>query len=73
MTYHRSTRRDFLKLFSRAAAAGLAVPYILPAAALRAAEGDSENDRPVFGCIGCGDMAFRYPWQDIDIRPSTHR
>jgi len=65
MTHYRSTRRDFLKLFSRAAAAGLAVPDILPARALRAAEGDAENDRPVFGCIGCGDMAFRYPWKDI--------
>ncbi|MDZ7618792.1 MAG: Gfo/Idh/MocA family oxidoreductase [Patescibacteria group bacterium] len=65
MPHHCSTRREFLKLFSGAAAAGLAVPYILPAGALRAAEGDSENERPVFGCIGCGDMAFRYPWKDI--------
>jgi predicted dehydrogenase len=42
-----------------------AAPWILPARALRAANGDSENDRPVFGCIGCGDMAFRYPWKHI--------
>ena len=65
MTLHRLTRRDCLKAFSRAAATGLAAPYILPARALRAADGDAETDRPVFGCIGCGDMAFRYPWPDI--------
>jgi hypothetical protein len=65
MAHHRSTRHDCLKWFSRAAPAGLAAPWILPAGTLRAAEGDSENDRPVFGCIGCGDMAFRYPWPEI--------
>jgi len=68
MTHQRTPRRDFLKASSVATAAGLATPWLLPSGTLCAAEGDSENDRPVFGCIGCGDMAFRYPWKGlIDI------
>ena len=61
----KHTRRGFLNKSIGAAAAGLAAPYVLPSGTLRAEEGDSENDRPVFACIGCGDMCFRYPWKGL--------
>lgn len=53
-TPSRSSRREFIKRSSLAAAAGAAVPYFAwsqPAFANRAA-----NDRPRIGCIGLGGM-----------------
>ena len=50
----RSSRREFLKKSSVAAAAGAAVPYF--AWSQPAFANKSPNDRPVIGCIGLGGM-----------------
>jgi predicted dehydrogenase len=50
----QSSRRDFLKKSTVAAAAGAAVPYFAwtqPAFANK-----SPNDRPIIGCVGLGNM-----------------
>jgi len=49
-----SSRRDFLKTSTGAAAAGLLTPYFLTAA--RAQTTPAKNDRPLIGCIGNGGM-----------------
>jgi predicted dehydrogenase len=59
------TRRSFLRKSAGAVAAGLTTPYFFTAAGLRAGEPTSKNDRPTFGCIGNGNMCFRYPWKEI--------
>ena len=57
----KHNRRCFLRKSVGIATAGLATPYIFTAERLRAGETNSPNDRPIFGCIGNGEMGFRYP------------
>ncbi len=54
-----STRRDFLKKSTAAAAAAGAVPYFGWNA--KAFANDAKNDRPVIGCIGVGSMGAGAP------------
>lgn len=65
MRHLEYTRRSFLRKSAGITAAGIAAPYIFTSSDLRADEPKSKNDRPVFGCIGLGDMSFRYPWKEI--------
>ena len=55
MTQH-SSRRDFLKTATTAAAAGAVLPYWSWAPSTMAQETKSPNERPRVGCIGNGGM-----------------
>ena len=65
MKHSKSTRRNFLRKSAGMAAAGVAAPYIFTSRGLLADEPRSQNDRPLFGCIGNGDICFRYPYPEI--------
>lgn len=56
----RQTRRSFLQRSAGVAASAIAAPYIFTSVDLRAEEPKSKNDRPVFGCIGMGNMGRLY-------------
>lgn len=65
MIHSEHSRRDFLRKSINLAATGLAAPYVFTTGDPVAAEPTSKNDRPNFGCIGNGNMCFRYPWKEI--------
>jgi predicted dehydrogenase len=60
MQRREQTRRSFLQKSAGIAAASIAAPYIFTSSDLQAAEPKSKNDRPVFGCIGLGNMGLLY-------------
>ena len=60
MNPSQQNRRRFLKKSLGMAAVGVAVPYFLPNTTLLAGDKPAKNDRPVFGCIGMGNMGLLY-------------
>ncbi len=65
MTYRKHSRRQFMARSVGVAASGLVSPYFFTAADLAASASSSKNDRPTFGCIGNGNMCFRYRRKEI--------
>jgi predicted dehydrogenase len=62
----KHSRRYFLKKSAGIASAGLIAPYFFATARSQAEESRSKNNRPIFGCIGMGNMAFRYGGEVTD-------